>query len=143
MRDAVGLERVEALEVKQRLDETVASWIALRDRHDVGTESITERGIRLEHLVKHLVQKPGVDGGMLQPARQTMADGIFETVMAEHGRVNETAKRRLGSADLVRLAPNLAPDRIVARDRGLLRLLGLLHRNTSHTSQWAARLFVP
>ena len=66
---------------------------------------------------------------MLQPARKPMADGVLEPRMVEHGRIDEAAKRGLGRADLLGLAPHLAPDRIVALDLRLCRREGLLHGN--------------
>ena len=66
---------------------------------------------------------------MLEPARQPMADGVLEPRMVEHGRIDEAGKRRLGRADLLGLAPHLAPDRIVALDLRLCRREGLLHGN--------------
>ena len=58
---------------------------------------------------------------MLQPAREPMAHRIFEPRMVQHRRIDETAERGLGRADLFGLAPHLAPDRIVALDLRLGR----------------------
>jgi hypothetical protein len=129
MADAIGLERVEALVIQQRLNHAPAGRIALGHGHEVGAEGLSERGLGRQHLVKGLVQEPAVERRMLQPAREPMADGILKPCVVQHGRIDETAKRRLGRADLLGLAPHLAPDGIVALDLRLCRREGLLHQN--------------
>ena len=65
---------------------------------------------------------------MLEPARETVADGVLEALVVQHRRVDEAAERGLSRADLLGLAPYLAPDRIVALDLALCGSEGLLHR---------------
>jgi hypothetical protein len=46
-----------------------------------------------EHLVKNLVQKPGVDG--ISAAAPAMADGVLKARFAQEGCVDEARKHRL------------------------------------------------
>jgi hypothetical protein len=46
MREAVRLDRVEALEVKQRLDEPRAGGITIRHCNEIGAESVDDGGSR-------------------------------------------------------------------------------------------------
>ena len=83
---------------------------------------------------------------MLEPAGQPMAHGILEPRMIQHRRIDEAAKRGLGRADLLGLAPHLAPDRIVALDLRLCRREGLLHRNLNlppHAGHLGAAVDLP
>src|SRR6185437_1313819 len=95
MRNAVGLERMEALVIEQGLDQAAACRIALGNRHKVGSERLAERRLRVEHLMKHLMEQPRIESRMLQAPRQPMADRILEALVVEHRRIDETAERRL------------------------------------------------
>jgi len=57
VRDAIGLERMKALEIEQGLDQAARGRVAFDRGHEVGAERLAERGIRGEHLVKRLVQQ--------------------------------------------------------------------------------------
>ena len=70
--EAVGLQRVVTLEVKQRVDQPAARRIALGDGEQVGAKGVAKARVGRQHLVKGLVQQPGIDG-MFKPLRQTVA----------------------------------------------------------------------
>ena len=65
---------------------------------------------------------------MLKTPREAVADRVLETLVVQYRRIDETAKRRLCRADLIGLAPDLAPDRVVALDFALCGSEWLLHR---------------
>jgi hypothetical protein len=46
MTDPIGLDRLEPLEVKKRLEKPVAGGITVEDRHDIGPRRIAKRGLR-------------------------------------------------------------------------------------------------
>ena len=53
----MGLQRMEALEIKQRVDEARGRGIAVVDRHHVGAEGVAEIGIVAQRLVKGLANQ--------------------------------------------------------------------------------------
>jgi hypothetical protein len=58
-----------------------------------------------------------------------VAHRSFEPLLIQDRRVDEARKRGLARADLFRLAPDLAPDRIVVLDIGFNCRDGFRHRN--------------
>jgi hypothetical protein len=116
MGNAIGLERVETLEIEQRFDQAAASRVALGDGHQVGAKRVAQRRFGRDHLVEQFVQEAGIQRRVLEPARKPVAYGVLEPVMVQNRGIDEAAECGLGRADLLGLAPHLAPDRIVALD---------------------------
>ena len=52
MRQTIGLERLEAFEIEQRLHHPEASGIAVGDSHDVGAEGLADRGVAGDRIVE-------------------------------------------------------------------------------------------
>ena len=53
---------------------------------------------------------------MIEPLRQTVADRILEPVVAQDGRIDEAAERRLRRHRGLSLLADLRPDRVVCAD---------------------------
>jgi hypothetical protein len=54
--DSIGLDRLEPLEVQERLEKPVAGRIAIVDRHDIGPRRVAKGGFVLVGFVRHLAQ---------------------------------------------------------------------------------------
>ena len=93
--EAMRDERVEALEVEQRLDVARAGGIAVVDGGQVGAERAAELGVIRQHLREGFGDQAGVHIGMVEPLRQAVAHGILEALLAQDGGVDEAAQRRL------------------------------------------------
>ena len=121
VREAVRDERVEALEVEQRLDVAAAGRIAVVDGGEIGAERAAELGLVVRAPARRSAPiRPGIDVGMVQPLRQAVADGVLQPLLAQDGRIDEAAERRLGAHRLLGLAPQLRPDRIDRGDAGIV-----------------------
>ena len=113
-------ERMEALEVEQRLDVAAAGGIAVVDGGEIGAEGAAELGAIGEHLREGLGDQPGIDVGVIEPLRQAVAHGVLEPVLAQDGRIDEAAERRLVAHGLLGLLAQLRPDRVDGSDVGPL-----------------------
>ena len=120
VREAMRDERVEALEVEQRLDVAAAGRIAIVDGGEIGPERAAELRLVVQHLREGLADQAGIDVGMVQPLRQAMADGILQPLLAEDGRIEEAAERGLVARRLLGLAADFLPDRVDGGDVGPL-----------------------
>ena len=116
----MGLQRVKALEVEQRIDEARGCGIAVVDRDQVGAERIAEIGFVAQRLVIGLADQVARQRRMIEPLGDTMDHRIFEALVMQHGRIDEGSEFGLAADDVLRLAPDAVPDRI---ERGELRTL--------------------
>src|SRR5262249_15271111 len=82
----------------------------------IGAEDGAELLVAREHRLKRLIDQHGIDVRMVEPLRQPVADRILETVMAQHGGVDEAAERRLGRHRRLSLLADLRPYGIVCTD---------------------------
>ena len=89
---------MEALEIEHRLDIARGCRIAVRDRHDVGAERLSDRAVDLEHVVEGLADQLARQGRMLEPVGDALCDRLFERVVVEHSREDKTRERRLAGS---------------------------------------------
>src|SRR5262245_15078617 len=105
-------EGVETLEVEQRLDVALAGRIAIEHGGKIGAKGAAELGLLAQDLGEGLHDEAGVDVGMIEPLRQAVADGVFETGLAEDGGKDEATEGRLVGGDLLGLVAHRRPDGI-------------------------------
>ena len=112
MRHAVGLHRLIALEVEDRLQEPVAGRITFVDRDEIGARRFHQPRVRgiglLDHLAHH-DHRHLVRGKLCSdPVGQRLLDGL---VMQNTG-VDKAADQRLILDRLFRFPLNAVPDRV-------------------------------
>ena len=116
----MGLQRVEALEIEQRIDEARGRGIAVVDRDQVGAERVAEIGFVAQRLVIGLADQIARQRRMVEPLGDPMHHRIFQPLVMQHGRIDEGGQFGLAANDVLRLAADAIPDRI---ERGQLRTL--------------------
>ena len=85
VRQTMGLQRVEALEVEQRVDETRGRGIAVVDRHQVGAEGIAEIGVVAQRLVIGLPDQITRQRRMVETPGDAVNHRIFQPLVMQHG----------------------------------------------------------
>src|ERR1019366_3515127 len=81
VRQTVGLEGMEALEVEQRIDETRRRGIAVVYRHHVGAENIAEIGIVAQRFVKGLANQIARQRRMVETLGYAMHHRILQPLV--------------------------------------------------------------
>ena len=71
---AIGLKRLEAFEIEQRLHHPEARGIAVGDRHDVGVERFADRGVARDRLGERLPDQGGRKVAMVEPRGDAVRD---------------------------------------------------------------------
>ena len=117
---------MEALEVEQRVDETRGRGIAVVDRRQVGAEGIAEIGIVAQRLVIGLTDQIARQRRMVETLGEAMHYRVFQTLVMQHGRIDEGGQFRLAANDIFRLGADAIPDRIERRQFRTLRI-DLMH----------------
>src|SRR6185437_2581641 len=112
MRQAVGLDRMEALEVEQGIDEARDRGIAVIDRHEIGAERVVEG----------LADQVTGQRRMIETLADAMHHRVFQPLMMQHGGIDEGGKLRLAPNDVFRFLPDAIPDRIERRQLAALRI---------------------
>ena len=84
MGQTIGLQRLEAFEIEQRLHHSQARGIAIRDRHDVGVERFADRGVARDRLLEGLADQRGGKIAMVEPRGDAMRHRAFERVVIEN-----------------------------------------------------------
>ena len=112
MREAVRDQRMEALEIEQRLDQAIAGGVAIEDGVEVGPEDLADVRRLGQHGCKRLADQRCIDIRMMQALGKPMADRILEPVVVENGREDEPAQCRLTCHGFLGLGPHLTPDRV-------------------------------
>ncbi len=112
VRQPVGLDRMEALEIEHRHQEPVARRVAVV----IGLDVDTNRRVPLRRLAHHhrigLADQIRADIGMIEPFREAMDDRTLEAVVVENGGIEKRRQKRIAFNRLHRLAPDRRPDRI-------------------------------
>ena len=67
MSEAVGLERMETLEIKDRLHQPQACRIAIGDRHDIRPKSLADRLVARDELPIDLADHRARHVDMVEP----------------------------------------------------------------------------
>ena len=111
----MGLDGVEALEIKQRLDSARAGGIAVEHRLDIDAHRLGDAGLVGESLGEGLADEFRRKIAMMQPLGDAMGDGLFQPVVVQHRGIDEARQRRLGAHDVFGLRPDGRPERIEAR----------------------------
>ena len=112
MREAMGHERMESLEVQKRLDVTRAGRVPVVDGGEIGAEGRAQLRPALQHLGEGLSNQPGVHIGVVETLCEAMTDRIFEPFMRQDGGVDEPAQRAFGHGHGFRFLADRRPDRI-------------------------------
>ena len=127
VRQPMGLDGVEALEVEHRLEQAVGRGIAIDRRHDVGAEvgrSSADRRLVLERVGIGLPDQLGRHLGTVETLGDAVDDRRLQRVVMQDGRIDEGRELGLAARDLLGLAADLRPDRIDLVERaGRSRLL--------------------
>ena len=116
MGEAVRLEGMKALEVKQRLDEPRAGGIAVEYGHGVGPERLADQRILAQDVHVDLPDKVAGEVAVFEPYRDAMDDDCLQRVVIEHVGEHERAEVRLVVNRLLRLEADARQDWIVAAE---------------------------
>jgi hypothetical protein len=110
--DSIGLDRLEPLEIEERLEKPVAGRIAVVDRHDIGPRRLAKGGSVLVGFVGHLAQDllRHLAGG--QFLRQPVGQRAFQPAMVQDDRMQHATQERLVRDRLRRLLGDPFPDGI-------------------------------
>ena len=138
MGKAVRDERMEALEVEQRLDIAMARRVAIVDGREVRAEAVPDLGAGAQDILERMANEARVDVRMIETLRKAMADGVLETLVAQYGRIVETSERALGSHNSLRLRADGLPDGIVSLDPAAR--CGVRCDGHDRSSPWACRV---
>src|SRR4051812_4774666 len=106
------LDRMEALEIEQRVDEAVRSRIAIDGRHDVIPKSVADRWIVFERVRVSLANQFARHIRMIEPFGDAMHDRLLECVVMQNRGIDEAGKLRLAPRHLLGFVANALPDRI-------------------------------
>ena len=137
--EAVGLQRVEALEVQDRLQCPERRRIPVDHRADIGAERLPDPRIRRDRLVEGVGDEFGRQRRVPEPGRDPVGDRAFQGGVVQDRRDDEGGELRLGPQDVLRLVPQPRPDRVDDREvmRGVIEGRTGAHGRmlTSGTSQ--------
>ncbi|MGY4311762.1 hypothetical protein ACVWW1_001065 [Bradyrhizobium sp. JR3.5] len=81
VRETMGLQRVEALEVEQGIDEARGRGIAIIDGDEIGPEGVADIGLIAQCLAKGLADQVARQRGVIEPLGNAMDHGIFQALM--------------------------------------------------------------
>ena len=109
---AVGLQRMKALEIENRLDETGAGRVTVINSRDVNTDDFRPFGPIFTHGAKHTTDHVRRKFRLVQPFTNTLNHSIFQRLLVQNIAVNKAAHCRIIVDDRLRLVANLFPDRI-------------------------------
>ena len=110
--EPVGLDRVEALEVEQRLQRPGRRGVAVHHREDVGAHALADGGVVLKRLVEAVSDEFRRQGGVTQPGRDPVGDRRLQGRMVEDGGDEEGGELRLVAHHRFRLVAHARPERI-------------------------------
>ena len=117
----MGLQRVKTLEVEQGIDEARGRGIAVVDGDEVGAEGVADVGLFAQRLVIGLADQVAGERGMIEPLGQAMHHRVLETLVMQHGRVDEGGELGFAADDVFALAADTIPDRIECGQFATLR----------------------
>ena len=112
MGQAMGLQRVKALEIQQRLDKARAGRIAIGHRHHIEPERLDNRGVARDHVQKRLPDQIAGHFLMVEPVSQPMDDRALQPVMIEDRTQHKARHFRLAAHDLLGLYADARKHRI-------------------------------
>src|SRR3974390_1815938 len=112
MRQPVGLNRVEAFVVENRLDVAAGFRIAVAGSDDVSTEDLAERRLLFERVIVSLPDEIAGNVGIAKSLGDAMDQSSFERVVMQDVLVDEGSELRLASRGILRLAADARPHRV-------------------------------
>lgn len=112
MRQAVGLQGMEALEIEHRLDQPVAGRVTIEHGGDVGAKALGDLAVIRDRLVESLGDQLGRQRRMAEARGDAMGDRRLEARLVHHRREDEAGQRRLGRDRLFGFAAQARPDRV-------------------------------
>jgi hypothetical protein len=116
MGQTIGLKRLEAFEVKERLHHPHARGIAIRDRHDVRVKGFANRRVARNRVLERLPDQRGRHVAMIEPRRDTMRDRPFKRVVVEDANREKEPEFGLAPRCLLRFLADASEKRIAACD---------------------------
>ncbi len=118
MREAIGLKRVKALEIEQRVDQAGAGRVAVVDGRKVGPDDRRVFRLPFSDCEKCLADEIRVDVIVIQALGEAMADGVLKPAVIEDVRKHERRQLGLGPRRVLGIVPDAIPHRIVGRNLG-------------------------
>ena len=106
MGQAIGLKRLEAFEIEQRLHHSQARGIAVGDRHDIGVERLADRGVARDRLFEGLADQRGGKVAMVEPRGDAVRHRPFERVVVENVHGEKQRELRLAPHRFFRFLPD-------------------------------------
>ena len=103
---AIGLKRMEAFEIEERLHHPQACGIAVGDRHEVGVERLADRRLARDRLLEGLADQRGRKVAMVEPRGDAVRHRRFERVMVENVDGKKERQLRLAPRRLFGLLPD-------------------------------------
>ena len=116
MADPIGLDCLETLEIKQRLQKPMARRVAFINRNDVRARRDPKHWIGGKGLICNLTQNlfRHIAGG--QFLRHPIGQRLLQCSVMKDGAMHQPAQERLRLHGLARLGRNPGPDWVDLRD---------------------------
>ncbi len=112
MRQTMGLDRMETLQIKDRVHEAAIGRIAIINRLNIDADNLRPLRIGIQHRVKGLAQNIGAQIGVPETLGDTMHDRIFQARLVEDRRIEERAQYGIVLGGFLRFGTDGMPDRI-------------------------------
>src|SRR5262249_15608665 len=112
VRQAMGLDGVEALEVEYRLEEAVGRRVAVEGGDDIGAEGDADRRVGFERILIGLPDQLRRYLGTVGPLAQPLDDVGFPGVVVQDRRIDEGRELGLAAHHLLGLRTDAGPNRI-------------------------------
>jgi len=108
------LQRVEALEVEQRLDQPLAGGIAVEHGENVGAEGVGDRRVGLQHARIGVGDGVGAEVGMVESRGDAMDDRPLQRLVMQHVGEQEAGEIRLAAHGVLRIRADAREQRVLA-----------------------------
>ena len=120
MRDAVGLDGLEALEVQERVRVAGAGGVSRDHGLQVREDRALDALVLVQHLEDDVAHAERRQRRVVELARQEVAERLLDVGLAEHRRVQEAGEQRLALRRSGALGLDGQPDLVVGDDaRGI------------------------
>ena len=110
--DAVGLERVEALVVQERVGVSAGGGVAGAGGQEIGADRGADRPVVGQGLVDQVAEENRGEFGRVELVGQDHAEAVFERGVPQDGGEQEADEHRFALGFLARLGLNLFPEAI-------------------------------
>jgi len=112
VRYAIGLQRVEPLEEKKRLDIGIDGRITLEDGREIGPNVVPQHRCVSKCLLENKSDLHWPDVIIPQFLREMIRESLFQPLVVQDSCVHEACERRLGSRQPDSLLPERRPNRV-------------------------------